>query len=86
MMKDFELLKIHADYTGIKIGMEEGVSFDFIIKMSYAGFSYDQDNINYIKRIEKSTSKYFEGYVNKENSNSKIEITSDYGSVKLYNN
>ncbi len=86
VMNGFDSVKIVSDYTGIKIGLEDGISFDFIAKLSYAGFSYDKDNITYIKRIEKSESKYFEGFVNKENSNSKIEITSDYGSVKLYNN
>lgn len=86
MMKGFETVRIYADYTGIKIGLERGVSFDFIAKLSYADFSYDEENITYLKRIEKSSSKYFEGFVNEEHSNSKIEITSDYGSVKMYNN
>ena len=86
VMKGFDRVKIVSDYTGIKIGLEDGISFDFIARLSYAGFSYDKDNITYIKRIEKSESKYFEGYVNEQNSNSKIEINSEYGSVKLYNN
>ncbi len=85
LMNGFESVKVTSDYTGIKIGLEDGISFNFIARLSYGGFSYDDENITYIKRIEKSNSKYFEGYVNKENSGSKIEINSEYGSVKLYN-
>ena len=44
------------------------------------------ENINYLKKIVKSSSKYYEGYVNDENSNSSIDVSSEYGSVKLYNN
>ena len=86
LMKDFDSVYINSDYTGIKIGLDSNAAFNFIAKMSYGGFSYDGDNINYIKKVVKSSSKYYEGYVNKENSGSKIEISSDYGSVKLFNN
>jgi len=86
LMKGFDRLKIVSDYTGIKIGLEKGISFNFIAKLGYADFSYDEDNITFIKQIVKSSSKYYEGYVNQENSGSNIEISSEYGSVKLYNN
>ena len=86
LMKDFDLVSVSSDYTGIKMGVEEGISFNFSTKLSYGGFDYDGDNINYIKKVEKSSSKYYEGFVNQENSGSSINIVSDYGSVKLYKN
>jgi len=86
LMKGFESIDIHTDYAGIKIGLENGISFDFVAKLSYAGFDYDGGDITYLKKVVKSSSKYFEGFVNKENSGSNIEISSEYGSVKLYNN
>lgn len=86
LMKGFDSVKINSDYTGIKIGLDRDAAFNFKVKMSYGGFSYDGDNINFIKKVVKSSSKYYEGYVNKENSGSTIEISSDYGSVKLFNN
>jgi hypothetical protein len=85
-MQGFESVKIDTDYTSSKIGLDPAASFNFILNLSYAGFSYSGDNINYIKKIVKNTSKYYEGYVNKENSSSTIEISSDYGGVKFYNN
>ncbi len=86
LMKGFDSVYINSDYTGIKIGLDRDAAFNFTARTSYGGFSYDGDNINYIKKVVKSTSKYYEGYVNKENTGAKIEISSDYGSVKLFNN
>ncbi|MGI9530775.1 hypothetical protein [Lutimonas sp.] len=84
--KGFDSIDIHSDYTGIKIGLEEGVSFNFVANLSYAGFDYDEDNITFLKKVVKSQSHYYEGFVNNENSGASIEINSEYGGVKLYNN
>ena len=85
-MKGFDLVSVRSDYTGIKMGLEEGISFNFTAKLSYGGFDYDGDNINYLKKNVKSSSKFYQGYVNQENSGSVVDIVSDYGGVKLYNN
>lgn len=86
LMSGFENVKIDTDYTGIKIGLDPSASFKFIANLKYAGFSFEGNNVNYNKKIVKNTSKYYEGYVNKENSSSSIEISTQYGSVKFYNN
>ncbi|MDN3644310.1 hypothetical protein QWY87_16465 [Lutimonas halocynthiae] len=86
LMKGFQSVDIHTDYAGIKIGLENDIAFDFKANLSYAGFDYDGENITYLKKVVKSSSKYYEGFVNKENSGSVIEISSEYGSVKLYKN
>jgi hypothetical protein len=83
LMKGFDLVSINSDYTGVKIGLEEGVSFNFTVRLGYGGFDFDGDNINYVKKVVKSSSKYYEGFVNQENSGSKIDIVSDYGGVNL---
>ena len=82
-MKGFEQVNVKSDYTGIKMGLEEGISFDFRVKLGYGGFDLDGDNVNYSKKEVKTSSKYYEGYVNQQNSGSKIEVDSDYGGVKL---
>jgi len=86
LMKGFDSVYINSDYTGVKIGLDPDASFKFTAKLSYGGFDYDGDNVNYNKKVVKSSSKYYEGYVNDENSNSTMEISAEYGSVKLYNN
>lgn len=83
LMKGFEMVSVRSDYTGVKMGLEDGISFDFAIKLGYGGFNFDGDNINYLKKDVKSSSKYYEGHVNQENSGSKIDIVSDYGGVNL---
>jgi len=86
LMKGFESVTVHSDYARIKIGLDNDISFNFKIKLSYGGLDIDNDNVNYNKKIIKSSSKYYEGYVNQENASSSIEIDSDYGSVKMSNN
>jgi hypothetical protein len=86
LMNGFENLHIHSDYAGIKIGLDDDIAFSFMAKLSYGGFDFDGDNITYLKKNIKSESKYYEGFVKNENSGSKIDINSEYGSVKLYNN
>lgn len=86
LMKGFESVRIDSDYAGIKIGLDDDVSFNFVAKLSYGGFDYDGGDVTYLKKVIKSSDKYYEGFVNKENSGATIEVSSDYGSVKLYNN
>ncbi len=86
LMKGFENVRIHSDYAGIKIGMDNDISFNFIGKSSYGGFDIEGENVTYLKKVVKSNSKYYEGFVQQENSGAKIDISSEYGSVKLYKN
>jgi hypothetical protein len=84
LMKGFELVSVRSDYTGVKIGLEDGSAFNFKAKLGYGGFDLDAENVNYVKKEVKSSSKYYEGFVNRENSGSTIDIVSDYGGVNLY--
>lgn len=86
LMKGFSNVRIHSDYAGIKIGMDSDISFNFIGKSSYGGFDIEGENVTYLKKVVKSNSKYYEGFVQQENSGAKIDISSEYGSVKLYKN
>lgn len=86
LMKGFSNVKIDTDYTGIKIGLDPSASFDFVANLRYAGFSFEGNNVDYNKKIVKNNSKYYEGTVNGGNSQSTVEIDSEYGSVKFYNN
>ncbi|WKK64832.1 hypothetical protein [Lutimonas zeaxanthinifaciens] len=86
MMNGFNELYVHSDYAGIKVGLDKGAAFNFKVELSYGGFEYDGEGINYNKKIVKSQSKYYEGYVKNQNSGSNVDISSEYGGVKLYNN
>lgn len=76
----FDQVTINTSYTGVKIGVPEATPFSFEVKLDYASFSHD-DNLQFNQQIEKSSSKYYEGYFKQANSGSTIHITSDYGGV-----
>lgn len=73
---------IKSDYTGVKLGYASNWNFNFVVKLSYAGFN-TSDDIN-IQRSDKSSSnKLYEGYHGSQNSGNTININSTYGGVTL---
>jgi hypothetical protein len=83
LMNGFDKVDISGQYTGIKIGVEKGVSFDFEIDLQYSSFKRDNDKIKLLKSITKSTKKYYEGTYGKGNTNSLLFVNSQYGSVRI---
>lgn len=77
----FESVSIDSEYAGIKIGTSTSNNFSFILDLRYAGFKRNNDNVELFKSIVKNSTKYYEGVYGKGNSNSKITIKSEYGSV-----
>ena len=82
----FELVDINSEYAGIKIGIEPGTNFDFVIDLQYAGFKRSDNNVELYKSIVKNSKKYYEGIYGKGDSNSKVIIKSEYGSVSFNEN
>ncbi|WP_265200684.1 hypothetical protein [Aureitalea sp. L0-47] len=73
---------IKSDYTGVKLGYDSSANFDFIVKLSYAGFN-GTDDLN-VQRSDKSNSnKLYEGYHGSANSGNTININSTYGGVSM---
>jgi len=82
----FESVNINSEYAGIKIGIEPGTNFNFVIDLQYAGFKRSDSKVELNKSIVKNTKKYYEGVYGKGNTNSKVTIKSEYGSVSFYEN
>ena len=80
----FSRVDIDGSYTGIKIGVPKTKGFSFDIKLSYGGFKYDKDMVDFSSQIVKSSSKSYQGSYGKSNVQSKIFIDSGYGSVTFY--
>jgi hypothetical protein len=78
-------IDISSDYMKITIGFSEGYHFNFDITLSY-GSLRDSDGFEFLKRKEKSTSKYYSGFYGSSNSGNTINIDSDYGSVSFKKN
>jgi hypothetical protein len=82
----FDFVDINSEFASIKIGLAPNISFDFVIDLQYAGFKRNDGNIDMRKSIKKNNKKYYEGTYGKGNSNSKITIKSEYGSVTFQEN
>lgn len=78
-------VNIDSDYMKITIGYSSGYSFDFDIDLSHASLRGD-DDLEIMKRIEKSSSKKYSGHHGSKGSGNTINITSDYGSVTFNKN
>ncbi len=73
---------IKSSYTSIKLGFDSNLSFNFEVRMSYAGFS-GEDNVTVTKSDKESTSSYYEGYHKSRNSGNTVSINANYGSVSF---
>lgn len=83
ILNNFEEIDITGQYTGIKIGLENGISFNFEIDLQYSSFKRDNDKIKFSKNISKSTKKYFEGKYGEQKTDSFLHINSQFGSVRI---
>ncbi|WP_439132710.1 hypothetical protein [Polaribacter sp.] len=82
----FESVVIDGQYAGIKIGVDEDIVFKFELDLQYAGFRYDDENVNFSKKISKNSKKYYEGKFGQGNANASIKIRSQYGGVSIKEN
>lgn len=82
--ENFEKIAIEASYTNIKIGVNPSSSFNITANLGYGGFKYG-NGFTFNKEIVKNSSKYYEGYFNKPNSNSNIYLKTSYGDITLSN-
>jgi hypothetical protein len=81
----FESIDIETHYMGVRLGIEESANYKLDAKVSYGGLKYNEDNFNKQRRIVENNSNEVSGIVGKEESpSSRVNITSSYGSVKLY--
>ncbi|MDG1397965.1 MAG: hypothetical protein P8P88_06220 [Polaribacter sp.] len=83
LAQGFEKVFIDGQYSGIKIGVDQDAVFDFELDLQYASFKSDSAEIEYYKKISKSSKKYYEGKFGKGISNASIKIRSQYGSVSI---
>jgi hypothetical protein len=83
LSKDFESIQIDGQYAGIRIGIDADAVFDFTLDLQYASFKTNEDNIEFYKKISKSSKKYYEGKFGKGDSSSRIKIRSQYGGVSI---
>lgn len=76
-----DAITINGNYTNSKISCSSDYTFDIILNLKYGSFT-DNVGLKYTQKSEKNTSKSFIGY-HITTGKSKINITTNYGSVQL---
>ncbi len=81
----FESIDVESRYTGVRLGIEQSASYKLDAKVTYGSLKINEDNFKYQKRIVENNSNETTGIVGKEeNPQSKVNVESSYGSVKLF--
>lgn len=85
IMKSVQKVEISSDYTGIKIGYDDGSPFRFNIKTSYGSVrGIDGSGFELNKRHQDSSDDYLEGYY-RSNSGGLITIDASYANITFTN-
>ncbi len=80
--KDFEFIDIQNEYGSVKLGIDANASYQVIGNAKYGDIDYP--TTGRVSRIKESTELNIEGTVGSDqNTSSKINIITKYGSIKL---
>jgi len=80
IIKGARNIDINTDYAGVKIGYDHEMSFQFDIKTSYGGIRGMED-LEIRKRDQGNSNHSISGYYGSSSSDTKINISTSYGSV-----
>ncbi|MFA7687041.1 MAG: hypothetical protein WCY25_04150 [Moheibacter sp.] len=80
IQQGFEKLIIDSDYASLNVGIEAAAGYSVTANMKYGKLIYPS-NVQMAKKIEKSTSSYYEGKTS--NASGSIAINMSYGSAKI---
>ncbi len=82
IIKGASNIDINTDYAGVKIGYDNEMSFQFDIKTSYGGIR-GMDGLEIRKKDQRNSSHSISGYYGSSSSDTKINISTNYGSVNF---
>lgn len=81
VIKGARSIQIDTDYTGVKIGYDNEMNFEFDVRTSYGGIS-GLDDLELNRSNQKTTSKEVSGYYGGKGG-TQFQITTSYGSVEF---
>ncbi|MCF8222253.1 MAG: hypothetical protein K9J25_03835 [Bacteroidales bacterium] len=84
ILKDFDMVRAYVEYATVRLSFEEDASYRLDADTRYCSLSFDERNADILRRIEDSHSKTVEAIIGNKNTDSKVRIDANYGSVKLY--
>ncbi len=81
VIKGARSIQIDTDYTGVKIGYDNEMNFEFDVRTSYGGIS-GLEGLEVNRSNQKNTSKEVSGYYGGKGG-TQFQITTSYGSVEF---
>lgn len=81
---NFNHIAVKSNYTSLKFGVGSDNSFNILADLNHIHLK-KVDGFTFQKEIKKSGSAHYEGYFNSANSNKKITLNSNYGSISFTN-
>lgn len=85
IMPAVKKIHINSEYTGIQLGISSLWDFLYEIDLEFASLKSEVSINHNIERIQ-SMEKYYKGYYLKEKSSNTLNITSEFGNIKLTSN
>lgn len=82
IIKGAREVNIETDYTGVKLGYDPEMAFQFHVETSYGDIN-GLDGLQVNKRKQENTSNEVSGYYGSENSGANFNISTNYGSVSF---
>ncbi len=84
LFNNFDRVSIDGEYTNVKIGVANDISFNFDVQTSYSGINFEDLEVDFNFKEDSMSSKKYKGNVNGGNPNATLKIRSSYGGIKLY--
>jgi hypothetical protein len=79
----FDHIRLECDYSNIKIINTNEVAYRFLLTQDYGCFKYDL--LEFTKKETDGEEREVEAYFKDPSTSSIIDITADYGCIKIYN-
>ncbi len=81
----FDSIDMKTDYTGVSIGYEPKCTFNFSVVSSYGGIKLDE-SMMVNKKYTRDSKKDYQGFYGNPDSESSINISAQYGGIKIRKN
>ncbi len=80
----FDLVNIESKYCSVSLDIDDDASYVMKLSQQYGNLSFDEDNAEIIQRIYDNNRKSIEANMGSGKSDSRVNIKSSYGSVRVY--
>ncbi len=81
--RNFTNIDISNEFSGVDLTFENGVRARLDLYLSFGSFKAVKGQFTFSRVIKKQNTSEYGGYINSENANAKVKISTKYGNIKL---